>query len=251
MPKVCSVDGCDGVVWAKGLCGKHLQRMRFHGTTDDPVKPKLTVKTCSVDGCEQKNKAAGLCAKHYSRLRRHKTIKDPIKKPVKLCSIDGCGRQAKSLGFCIRHYTRLRSHGDPLKLVHRAPHTGCTRKDGYVIFQNDLVNKLAHVLVAEKAIGKPLPPGAVVHHIDGNPSNNAPNNLVICPDQGYHMLIHRRQTALENSGNANFKKCVYCKQYDDPRNMKTSEKYDYLAHHRPCANLAAKQRRINQQQRNQ
>ena len=30
-------------------------------------------------------------------------------------------------------------------------------------------------------------------HLDGNPRNNAPSNLVICQDKAYHMLLHARQ----------------------------------------------------------
>jgi hypothetical protein len=59
-----------------------------------------------------------------------------------------------------------------------------------------------HRLVAEKVLGKPLPPGAVVHHIDGDNMNNHPSNLVICPDQGYHRLIHTRMKAYEDNKNS-------------------------------------------------
>ncbi len=81
--------------------------------------------------------------------------------------------------------------------------------NGYVI---------QHVLFAERALGKPLPSGAVVHHHDRDTSNNT-NNLVICPDQAYHLVIHSRMRALEACGNANWKHCIYCKQYDDEKNM--------------------------------
>jgi hypothetical protein len=43
---------------------------------------------------------------------------------------------------------------------------------------------------AEKALGKPLPPGAEVHHADGSMRDDAP--LVICQDRAYHMLLHKR-----------------------------------------------------------
>ena len=49
-----------------------------------------------------------------------------------------------------------------------------------------------HVLIAERVLGKPLPAGAVVHHVDGNRLNNANSNLVICQDQSYHMHLHVR-----------------------------------------------------------
>ena len=50
----------------------------------------------------------------------------------------------------------------------------------------------AHRTEAEAAFG-PLPPGAVIHHKDRNPLNNAPDNLVVCKDQAEHMEIHRRE----------------------------------------------------------
>jgi hypothetical protein len=79
---------------------------------------------------------------------------------------------------------------------------------------------LEYIAIAEKALGKPLPYNAVIHHLDGNRSNAAKTNLVICENQGYHMLLHQRERALKQSGNADFKKCVYCKIYDHPRNLR-------------------------------
>jgi len=73
-----------------------------------------------------------------------------------------------------------------------------------------------HILRAEKALGKSLPNSAVVHHANGL-KNNGP--LVICQDQGYHNLLHRRMRALKACGHANWLKCPYCKQYDNPKNM--------------------------------
>ena len=47
--------------------------------------------------------------------------------------------------------------------------------------------KYEHRLRAEKALGKPLPAKAIVHHHRGTMPT-----LVICPDQAYHLLIHAR-----------------------------------------------------------
>ena len=57
-----------------------------------------------------------------------------------------------------------------------------------------------HVLVAERALGRSLPPGSIVHHVDGTRSNNDPHNLVICPNQSYHLLLHARQRVQDAGG---------------------------------------------------
>lgn len=68
-----------------------------------------------------------------------------------------------------------------------------------------------HVAVAEQALGHHLPAGAEVHHVDGNPLNNAPRNLVICQDKAYHKLLHVRQRILAAGGDPNTQKlCGMC-----------------------------------------
>lgn len=95
-------------------------------------------------------------------------------------------------------------------LVHQPKHPRAS-SSGYV---------LEHVLIAEQALGKPLPEGAQVHHVDGDPGNNAPGNLVICQDQAYHKLLHRRQRALEACGHADWLRCWVCKEWDEPANLR-------------------------------
>lgn len=86
-------------------------------------------------------------------------------------------------------------------------------------YQNGGQNKRTHVHIAERVLGRPLPKGAQVHHVDGDKSNNKHENLVICPDQAYHFLLHVRTEALELCGNANYRRCPFCQKWDDPKNM--------------------------------
>jgi hypothetical protein len=67
---------------------------------------------------------------------------------------------------------------------------GRTVHDGYVTVAENGTVRREHVIVAERALGKSLPPRAVVHHANHVRADNSPRNLVICEDQAYHMLLH-------------------------------------------------------------
>ena len=97
-----------------------------------------------------------------------------------------------------------------------------------------------HILVCEEALGKPLPPKAVCHHVDGNRSHNKNNNLVICQDRKYHNLIERRTMAYKACGHANWRKCRYCHQYDSQKNLYIKSS---MVSHRECLNKYKRDRR--------
>lgn len=104
--------------------------------------------------------------------------------------------------------------------------------------------KREHVIIAEKALGHALPLGAVVHHVNERKPDNRNANLVICQDEIYHRLIHRRMRAFRATGSASAMKCAYCKQWstvDDPTMYICKNKRD--AYHRPCHAAYEDQRR--------
>lgn len=48
-----------------------------------------------------------------------------------------------------------------------------------------------HRVVAEIMLGRPLEPGEVVHHKDGDKRNNSPDNLMIFSSQAEHAKWHK------------------------------------------------------------
>lgn len=138
--------------------------------------------------------------------------------PKGLCQC-GCGE--KTTVVC----------GVPRKFIHNhhcfgennsSWNNGRTVSNGYVLIKqpdhpkaniNGFVHE--HIIMAEKALGKPLPPKAQVHH-HGPKANQC---LVICQDTAYHQLIEKRTRAYNACGNANWLKCVHCKKYDEPHKL--------------------------------
>lgn len=49
-----------------------------------------------------------------------------------------------------------------------------------------------HRTAAEKMLGRPLTSEEVVHHVDGDKRNNAPENLLVLPSQSAHAALHKR-----------------------------------------------------------
>ncbi len=51
-----------------------------------------------------------------------------------------------------------------------------------------------HRVVAEWALGRELLPGEVVHHIDGDKRNNAPENIIVFASQAEHARWHSQHS---------------------------------------------------------
>ena len=106
---------------------------------------------------------------------------------------------------------------------------------------------LEHRLIAERVLGRVLPLGAEIHHLNGQKSDNTPSNLVICENHAYHMLLHRRQHALDACGHAGYLRCRHCREWDSPANLKVFErpKVGVDAYHKTCHTEAERKRLAN------
>jgi hypothetical protein len=152
------------------------------------------MRKCSIPGCDRKHKGKSFCQMHLDRLNRNG---DPLRsRTQKSCSVDGCNRKYLAKNFCGKHYQRFITYGDPLKLVQREKGQGTPHVQGYWQMTINGRITLRHILIAEKALGRRLPNGAVVHHVDEDKSNDSNRNLVICENQSYHLLLHARIRAL-------------------------------------------------------
>lgn len=90
-------------------------------------------------------------------------------------------------------------------------------------------------------MGKELPRKAIVHHVNGDSTDNRNTNLVVCPTQEYHVLLHVRTEALAECGNAALRKCKFCKEWDDPKNLKFSPRN--APYHSTCTNEYSRSRK--------
>ncbi len=147
---------------------------------------------------------------------------------MKLCEC-GCGqhtslvtRTITARGLRIGEYRRFAASGHSSRVK---------PKTTYPVQGTGAELKRIHRMRAERALGHPLPPRAVVHHADGSTRADAP--LVICENQAYHALLHQRMRVLKAGGNPNTDAvCGYCGKAKllvlfplNPRNHATRRSY--------------------------
>jgi HNH endonuclease len=186
--RVCSVDGCDRDVVARGWCRRHYARWRTTGETGPAgLKRQPDKMPCTVDGCENFSEAGGLCSMHRWRMR---TYGDPgtagrIKKrrdaaPEMPCTVEDCARlRSHGAPYCHLHRERLRRTGEvgPAKPM-AMKGVVKPRKDGYRrIHVGNGRRVLEHVHVMEQHLGRRLAPGENVHHKNGVRDDNDLGNL--------------------------------------------------------------------------
>jgi 5-methylcytosine-specific restriction endonuclease McrA len=107
---LCTVEGCDGVRWARGLCTMHLRRLKTRGNVG-PAN-KLIIKPvgeCRVAGCTRPAKVGihQLCGPHHQRWHRHGDPTAGGSSPRTNCQVERCPNKHYGRGYCQSHYAFL------------------------------------------------------------------------------------------------------------------------------------------------
>jgi hypothetical protein len=72
-----------------------------------------------------------------------------------------------------------------------------------------------HRILAEKVLGRPLPEGVEIHHLEGG--HTGP--IVICQDSNYHKLLEVRTRAFLATGDPHKRQCRHCHEWDSVENL--------------------------------
>lgn len=219
---ICKAVGCTRTTegGARGFCRSHYTSARnglLNWETGQQLREPLRVASygtgarCTVEGCQRRPAVRGLCNPHW--LRQQRGI--PMDAPLRVrrvgtftpCLLHYCGERAVSRGMCSAHAEQRRRgflDANGTKLRERLP-PGRPRKkdkwigqDGYVLVRAPAGHPhtrvdgsiLEHRLVMGQHLGRYLEEWEIVHHKDGDRSNNLIHNLML--------LDGRAETASES-----------------------------------------------------
>lgn len=139
-------------------CGKEFDRLECYMKGK---KHAFCSRQCFADfSNKSKNPDGYVKLKDFTNIRYHMTKLNEVMNPTRMT---------------IETRTKLRK-----------AHLGIGECNGY----SKIYGRLAHRVIVEQLLGRPLTSEEVIHHRDGNRYNNVPENLVIFPKAGDHTRFH-------------------------------------------------------------
>jgi hypothetical protein len=201
----CKVEGCTKEERVHGLCQTHYmaaRRGRIDMNTGAELRPMQRVPSygegarCTVHGCGNRPIGRGLCSAHYQKDSDRNYSRSELSYVGAPCLVDGCSNRPVNRWMCSKHAQQRQAgiideHGNQLRELmptgrkRERDRWASSTRDSYIVRVAPLGHPhpradgtiLEHRLMMEDHLGRYLEEWEIVHHRDGNRSNNVLSNL--------------------------------------------------------------------------